>query len=919
MSSIDNPLELHEVPAMLDYISADVRDTWISVGMGLRDEFGEAARETYDSWSQTGEGYKAAAVSSVWKSFRGGALGIATVIQMAQENGWKREAREMSAADRAGIEAQRKAEKAKRAVEDAKTEALEQSMRDKVTEACRIVWEKHCDKAGESAYLQKKKVENGPARFINKLVVLDINSETERVQIWVGTDADRWLKSVPKSKPETLSMMVLRAGMIVVPLFDNSGALQSIQSINHLGTKMFPKFGRKSGCYSLIGSLVGASVVAVAVAEGFATAASVHAATGWPTAVAIDSGNLGKVCAALVEKHPDMQLLIAGDDDPATKGNPGRTAAANAAEQHGGIVVFPSGGEPKDDWNDLQIRLGVDVVKAQLLAGLELGELPRAPSVNGGSENIAAPAPLGGEGDEAEREALVHQKILGRFALVEGKTDVWDGHKISIMRKSAFEAMVGKERAKAWFDNTRKKLICKDQAQMLVDRQKMKGKVNRDGWGGMTPIERYVYIDGTKDIWDRSKRRRVPEGAVKMMLADTYPMWLNSPERVVVDMDHIVFDPTMTKDPAVYINTFEGLPLAPIEDDSKCAAMRELIGFLCNNDPDATHWLTCWLAYPLQNMGSKMDTAVLLHSSMEGSGKSLFFSDIMGKVYGQYAATVGQAQLESSWTVWQSGKMYAVFEEVVSRDQRYNQVGKIKHMITGKTVRMESKFVNGWEEANHMNAVFLSNEILPWPISENDRRMLVMWPEQTLPVERQKALGAELVGEGVEALLGYLMNYDCGDFDQRTRPPFTYARQRLVELSRSGWENFVAQWKQGLLNVPYDIVRTQDLHDLYLEWCQVNKEHTLSETKFSLFVSTKVPKTSSQVYWVDDSGIKRRSMLFIPDLDRPMPPLNDSKVMGDAVRRWRRAAYFGGWSVDKWDKCTGFTTPMDAERPREAA
>lgn len=916
-AAVDNPLELHEVPVMLDYISADSRETWISVGMGLRDEFGDAAREVYDSWSQTGEGYKAASVNSAWKSFRGGALGIATVIQMAQQNGWKREAREMSAQDRVNIETKRKAERAQRAAEDAKAEVLEQSMRDKVADACRIVWEKHCDKAGESVYLQKKKVENGPARFVNKLIVIDIDSAAERVQVWVGSDANRWLKSLPKPRPDTLSMMVLSAGMIVVPLFDKSGALQSIQSIDHLGTKMFPKFGRKSGCYSLIGDMKGAAVIAVA--EGFATASSVHAATGWPTAVAYDCGNMGKVCASLVELHPDMQLLVAGDDDPRKPGNPGRTAAVNAAELHGGIVALPTGGNEGDDWNDLQARIGGDAVKAQLLAALELGELPRTPTANGGSLENAAPASQGGAGDDAERKALIDQKILGRFALVEGKTDVWDGHKIAVMRKSAFEAMVGKDHAKTWLDNIRKKLICKDQAQMLVDRRKMQGKALRDGWGGMTPVERYVYIDGTKDIWDRSKRRRVPEGAVKMMLGDAYPMWLNSPERVVVDMDHIVFDPTMTKDPAVYINTFEGLPLAPVEDDDKCAAIRELIGFLCNGDPDATHWLTCWLAYPLQNMGSKMDTAVLLHSSMEGSGKSLFFSDIMGQVYGQYAATVGQAQLESSWTVWQSGKLYAVFEEVVSRDQRYNQVGKIKHMITGKTVRMESKFVNGWEEANHMNAVFLSNEILPWPISENDRRMLVMWPEQTLPVDRQKAIGAELAGDGVAALLGYLMSYDCGDFNERTRPPFTDARQRLVELSRAGWENFISQWRQNHLTVPYGIVRTQDLHDLYLEWCQVNKENTLSETKFSLFVSTLVPKTTAPVFWRDSSGARRRSFMFIPDSVDELPDLNDSALMGQVVRAWRCAAYWAGWSVDSWAKCIGFVAPLEGERPKEAA
>ena len=117
---INNPLELDEVPAMISHIAADLRDTWISVGMGLRHEFGDLAFDAYDNWSQTGEGYKASAVQSAWKSFRGGALGIASVIHMAQENGWRREQREMSADKRAKIEADRRAQQAQRAIDDAK-------------------------------------------------------------------------------------------------------------------------------------------------------------------------------------------------------------------------------------------------------------------------------------------------------------------------------------------------------------------------------------------------------------------------------------------------------------------------------------------------------------------------------------------------------------------------------------------------------------------------------------------------------------------------------------------------------------------------------------------------------------------------------------------------------------------------------
>ncbi|MGO4364504.1 bifunctional DNA primase/polymerase [Pseudomonas sp. PAB10] len=529
-------------------------------------------------------------------------------------------------------------------------------------------------------------------------------------------------------------------------------------------------------------------------------------------------------------------------------------------------------------------------------------DLPPAPSgdprePNQGDDNApseASPAPDGGAG-----EALTIDQVLRRFALVEGTTHVWDCDQSRVMKKSAFEARVGKPLAKEWLDNTEKRLISDDHVRDIEQSRRMAGK--KGGALGMPPTDRYVYIDGTKDVWDREKKRRIAEGAVKMALGDTYPLWLNSSERRTVDVEHIVFDPTMTKDPAVYINTFDGLPLEPVRADEACANLRWLISFLCNHDEDATRWLTRWLAYPLQHLGAKMDTAVLMHSTMEGSGKSLFFADTLGALYGQYAATVGQTQLESNFNAWQSRKLWAVFEEVVSRDQRYNQVGKIKHLVTGKTVRMESKFINGWEEANHMNAVFLSNEILPWPISDSDRRMLVMWPMETLPVERQKAIGRELEQGGVAALYGWLLSVDLGDFNQRTRPPSTDARERLVALSRAGWQTFLHLWKyselgQGL----WGPCLSTDLYSLFLEWCQRNKEHVMSQTKFSLFINSEVEKTRS-IPWTDGSNRKFGAFFFPVDQDASPPPSLKSAELGVMVVAWRARAKLAGWNVDSWD------------------
>jgi putative DNA primase/helicase len=526
-----------------------------------------------------------------------------------------------------------------------------------------------------------------------------------------------------------------------------------------------------------------------------------------------------------------------------------------------------------------------------------LPELPPAPSndqSDPGALPEAAPAPDGGPG-----EGLTLDKVQRRFALVEGTTQVWDTDKSRAMKKSAFEALVGKALAKEWLDSTIKKLIADDQVREIEQGRKMAGK--KGGALGMAPVDRYVYIDGTKDVWDREKKRRVPEGAVKMALGDAYALWLNSADRRVVDVDHIVFDPTMTKEPSVYINTFEGLPLEPVDNDEACANLRWLISFLCNHDEGATEWLQRWLAYPLQHLGAKMDTAVLMHSTMEGSGKSLLFADTFGALYGQYAATVGQTQLESNFNAWQSRKLWAVFEEVVSRDQRYNQVGKIKHLVTGKTVRMESKFINGWEESNHMNAVFLSNEILPWPISESDRRMLVMWPMETLPVPRQKAIGLELESGGVAALYAWLLRVDLGDFNQRTRPPSTAARERLVALSRAGWQTFLQLWRIGELGRGlWGVCLTSDLYALFIEWCQRNKEHAMSQTKFSLFLSSEVEKSRS-LPWTERNDRKFGAFFFPDDPDASLAPSLKAADLGKTVDTWRASARLAGWNVDAWD------------------
>lgn len=145
-----------------------------------------------------------------------------------------------------------------------------------------------------------------------------------------------------------------RRGELLVPLYLD-GVLVNLQRIGADGSKRFLRGGRITGSYSPLGSIVPGH--RLYVCEGWATGATLHESTGYPVACAMNSGNLKPVALALRAKYPDAQIVIAGDDDRLTEGNPGRTSATAAALAINGLVAFPNwpDGSPLhlSDFNDL--------------------------------------------------------------------------------------------------------------------------------------------------------------------------------------------------------------------------------------------------------------------------------------------------------------------------------------------------------------------------------------------------------------------------------------------------------------------------------------------------------------------------------------------------------------------------------------
>ena len=150
------------------------------------------------------------------------------------------------------------------------------------------------------------------------------------------------------------------AGSMVVTLTNEGGDLVNVQLIRADGTKRYLHGGQKAGAFHRIegGALV-------AICEGYATGLSIHQATGAAVYCAMDCGNLAAVAQIARRQHPKARILLCGDNDAHTQGNPGKTKAEQAAAAIGGLIALPP---IAGDWNDYEQAHGLTKTQEAIMS-----------------------------------------------------------------------------------------------------------------------------------------------------------------------------------------------------------------------------------------------------------------------------------------------------------------------------------------------------------------------------------------------------------------------------------------------------------------------------------------------------------------------------------------------------------------------
>lgn len=136
------------------------------------------------------------------------------------------------------------------------------------------------------------------------------------------------------------------------------------------GDKLFLAGGKLKGGYFPIPAAHGEKNGPLFVCEGYATGATIHAATEAAVLVAFNCGNLLAVAEMARAQYPDREIIVCADDDHATNGNPGLTKATEAALAVKALLAVPkfTDSTKGTDFNDMAAAEGVEVVKACLAA-----------------------------------------------------------------------------------------------------------------------------------------------------------------------------------------------------------------------------------------------------------------------------------------------------------------------------------------------------------------------------------------------------------------------------------------------------------------------------------------------------------------------------------------------------------------------
>ena len=302
MSNDYAPPTYNEIRTALSYIpTPSSYADWYPMAFAIKDALGENGKDLWHDWSRQGDNYNARVADATWKSARpkAGGITVATLFKQARDNGYR--------PDKPAVVLTPE-QSEQRALETATKNqifaASDQVHHQAAAKLAHTIWRN--SKALTTADLAHPYLQNKGIQDLTAVAGIRINRYQGQNKLVIPV----YLRNEQTGKTEMVN----------------------VQQIDEQVEKRFLYGGQKSGGYAILNGTHADMAQGFYIAEGYATAASVHWATGKPVVIAFDAGNLPVVAARIAERDilpPETPIYLAADNDRVSQ--TGLTKAIEAA------------------------------------------------------------------------------------------------------------------------------------------------------------------------------------------------------------------------------------------------------------------------------------------------------------------------------------------------------------------------------------------------------------------------------------------------------------------------------------------------------------------------------------------------------------------------------------------------------------
>ncbi len=236
------------------------------------------------------------------------------------------------------------------------------------------------------------------------------------------------------------------------------------------------------------------------------------------------------------------------------------------------------------------------------------------------------------------------------------------------------------------------------------------------------------------------------------------------------------------------LNTWTDPKITPIEGD--IAPFLNHLEYIFP-DEHQRNLLLDYMAYQVQHPGKKVLWSVVIKGN-QGVGKS-YFASVMRFVLGaENVSSPSNEMIHEPYTEWQKSTQLVIIEELMAKG-RIDLMNKLKPMITQEITSVREMHKPSYVQPNRFNFMMFTNYDDALVLEKDDRRYCILKTiAKLLGVEYYEMLWSwTKEPSSIQAILYFLNKRILSDFKPTGAAPMTNAKRDLINISRSGLEEWV--------------------------------------------------------------------------------------------------------------------------------